>query len=489
MASSCKLSHNGRNLGRYVCHVTYKNELDSNGEPLVAVGRFCLDNVSYARKERQRYDCGGLIIWSSFPKCFERTNGDTELCFFSESTCSFTNTCFEDFTNHTIAWDDYKIELLVENTDVLSNWSSWSPWSACSNTCGPGKKTRTLVLTQSSEETDCIGSCADEEMCKPYYVRGHKLDNGASPFRAVWPTRQTQGSTLVCTNEFGNEADGFWWTDLISGDKVYMGFVGDRCHMSCSSAPLERAIFTSETTTQQNNGSLANDYTEFFSCVAENWSGDPDFSFVGEKTESANRFGNYIRNNPDQGSCVKRYCYFTDTGWTDTDMHAKYSHFDCSSDSVQLENGDWLVPEGSSCTGRCDDGFRMDSQLARLTCTDLIPFGTFDTAEYEKLLTERFDYFDDAAVIAWGMTGGLWDAFEDGNTKTASKCFKITDQDCGAFPDYTGDENETGVDWNCDDGVNSGSRCEKRCIGYFSYLVASSNSPKNETECFCRGTC
>merc|ERR1712106_128386 len=82
-----------------------------------------------------------------------------------------------------------------------------------------------------------------------------------------------------------------------------------------------------------------------------------------------------------------------------------------------------------------------------------------------------------------------WDAFEAGNTKTASKCYKITDQDCGAFPDYAGDENESGVDWNCDDGVNGGSKCNKRCIGYYSYQVASWNSPKTETECFCKGTC
>ena len=246
--------------------------------------------------------------------------------------------------------------------------------------------------------------------------------------------------------------------------------------MSCYN-PLERAIFTSEKTTEQNEGSVANDYTtKYFSCVKNNWSG------AG--------FGHYITNKPDQGSCVKKYCYFTEMQWTDTDMDAKYSHFDCSSESEQLENGDWLVPEGSFCTGRCNDGFRMDSKLARLTCTNPIPFETIDTAEYEKLLAERFDYFDDDAVIAWGMTGDLWDAFEDGNTKTASTCYKVKDQDCGAFPAYAGDEDETGVEWNCDDGFNGGSKCDKRCIGSFQYMMfASGNQPKTETECVCKGTC
>jgi len=105
-------------------------------------------------------------------------------------------------------------------------------------------------------------------------------------------------------------------------------------------------------------------------------------------------------------------------------------------------------------------------------------------------LNDRFDYFSGSNnVIPWGMTGELWDAYQSGDTKTVSKCYKITDQDCGAYPDYKGDESDQGVDWNCDDGLNAGSKCNKRCINGFSYQVASWNTPKTATECFCKGTC
>ena len=118
----------------YVCRVTYKNELDQDGNPLVALGRFRLDNHYYARSERQRYDCGGLVLWSFFPKCFETEVGDQENCNSSDEDDGFFNT--------TINWDDYTIELLVEDTDIVSNWSNWSEWTKCSNSCGPGTKTK-----------------------------------------------------------------------------------------------------------------------------------------------------------------------------------------------------------------------------------------------------------------------------------------------------------------------------------------------------------
>jgi len=335
-----------------------------------------------------------------------------------------------------------------------------------------------------------VSTDRNDDMCKPYFVRGSRLDDGASPFRAVWPTRKGERGTMTCNREGNQPSEGFWWTDRITGDEVFMGFVDDRCQLTCDN-PMYRPIFTSSLTTQQNDGSLEYEYNTFFSCNRDNWSGAGTSTWSRAMyVEKAPRFGQYIKNNPDQGRCEQRACYFTQTGWTESGMHAKYRYFDCSEDSVQLENGDWIVPEGSFCTARCVDGFRVFSENARLTCTNPIPFGSIDDAEYQKMLDERFDYFSDSSPIPWGMTGELWTAYKSGSgLSTASKCYKITDQDCGSYPDYKGDENEYGVDWNCDDGVNPGSKCNKRCIGSYAYQVSRWSSPKTQTECSCKGTC
>merc|ERR1719145_544446 len=191
---------------------------------------------------------------------------------------------------------------------------------------------------------------------------------------------------------------------------------------------------------------------------------------------------------------VSNYCYFTETPWDNSPMHSKYSHFDCSAGSIELDNGDWLVPSGGFCTGRCktQNGFsyRMESSLARLTCSSSKTLGDISDEEFQQLLDQGFDHFSDpASTVEWGMLGDLWDAIENGSTASVSKCYKVTDTDCGDFPDYKGDESDEGVDWNCDDGFNAGSKCDKQCIGIFSYQVASHITPKTTTECYCKGTC
>ena len=225
-------------------------------------------------------------------------------------------------SGYSIDWNDYIVELLVEDTDTVTAGVNWGEWTRCSNSCGHGTKSRTRVLTGETEEISCLGSCPDRnaDMCKPYFVRGHELENGASPFAAFWPTSNREGN---------QPSDGYFWTDRLTDDKVFMGFVGDRCQLTCES-PLYRAIFTSTRTTEQNDGSMPDGNT-FFPCQARNFV-THDF----ERIEQAPRFGQYMKNNYDQGRCEPRYCFFTTTGWTEKGMNRRFSHYDCSEDSVQL---------------------------------------------------------------------------------------------------------------------------------------------------------
>ena len=463
----------------YLCRVTYLNEFDNNGAPLMTLGRLRLDQDYLQYGELYlRVDCGGLILTAYVPECFYYTSGEP-----INPQCVADGEWYDWgwIGNHTINWDDYKVEFLTLDQEHETVQSEWSSWSACTNTCGHGTKTRTKE-DGTFETIDCLGSCPGdhETLCKPYYNRGYQLNDGANPFTAVWPTRLRAGINIECDSE-----NGFLMTDAASGDQIHMGHQGDTCVLSCENS-LHKLTFTSDTSTNQNAGTIAPEFDKGLTCE-ENQSNSNKYITRGK------RFGNYINNNPDTARCVPQFCYFP-SNWDDQPMKPKYSHFDCSEGSQQLDNGDWLVPLDGFCTHRCNGGFRSESSLARVTCTNPIPLDQIDTPEYTAMIAGGLSYFTGTSTISMGFTGPLIDAFfdnaaGDNSGFSASKCYKIQDghESCGGPPDLIGDETADAVEWLCDDGYESGSTCNKKCVSYYSYQ--SSNEPKTFSECSCKGTC